>query len=139
MAVCSRHMERYLVAAFRLSLASQRITVGSLAAALGVADSSASAMSGRLIDAGLLRRSARALALTAEGRRQGDRLLRRHRLVECLLADVLGLPAERLHEEASRLEEAFSDEVVTRLSEKLGAPSVCPHGLAIPAEQASFA
>lgn len=131
---CSQHADRYLVSAYRLSSASDNVAVGDLAAALGVSAASASAMTARLVEAGMLERDGRGIALTEKGRRRGAYLLRRHRLVECFLADVLHLPADRVHEEARRLEVAFSRGVVARLSKKLGAPTVCPHGHVIPGE-----
>jgi DtxR family transcriptional regulator, Mn-dependent transcriptional regulator len=62
----------------------------------------------------------------------GSRAIRRHRLVERLLADVLGLEWWKLHREAERWESVISDEIEQRLVRVLGDPGVCPHGNPIP-------
>lgn len=60
------------------------------------------------------------------------RAIRRHRLVERLLADVLGLEWWKIHREAERWQSVVSDEIEARLVEVLGDPGVCPHGNPIP-------
>lgn len=72
------------------------------------------------------------LALTDEGRRQAAAVLRRHRLSERLLTDVLGLPWDRVHDEAMRLEHSLTPEAETRLKSLLNDPDTCPHGGPIP-------
>ncbi len=59
-------------------------------------------------------------------------VLRKHRLAERLLVDVIGLPWHLVHDEAGRWEHVMSDEVMTRLVEILGDPATCPHGNPIP-------
>ena len=59
-------------------------------------------------------------------------MLRKHRLAERLLVDVIGLPWHLVHDEAGRWEHVMSDEVMTRLVEVLGDPATCPHGNPIP-------
>jgi len=59
-------------------------------------------------------------------------VIRRHRLAECLLTQVLGMPWDEVHEEACRLEHAISARVEERLLEVLGHPTTCPHGQPIP-------
>ncbi len=76
-------------------------------------------------------------ALTGEGRRQAIAILRRHRLSERLFTDVLGLPWDRAHEEAMRLEHALSPEAAARLEDLLRHPETCPHGAPIPAADGS--
>lgn len=111
--------DRYLLAAFRCSRAGKAITVGGLAAALGVTAPSACVMAKKLVSAGLLQRRDRGFALTTEGERRGMFLLRRHRLTECFLADMLGVSLAHVHEEAVHLEEALSAVVMARLAAKL--------------------
>ncbi len=72
------------------------------------------------------------LVLTEEGRRQAAAVLRRHRLSERLLTDVLGLPWDRVHDEAMRLEHSLTPEAETRLQSLLNDPETCPHGAPIP-------
>ena len=74
----------------------------------------------------------RRIGLTPEGGRLAESIARRHRLVERLLVDILGLGWQEVHEEAHRLEHAVSPRVEARLSEVLKHPSTCPHGNPIP-------
>nr|NIO68554.1 metal-dependent transcriptional regulator [Anaerolineae bacterium] len=68
------------------------------------------------------------VTLTAEGQTQALRVIRRHRLWERFLADVLGLPWDRVHEEACQLEHATSALVEEKLAQFLNEPETCPHG-----------
>jgi DtxR family transcriptional regulator, Mn-dependent transcriptional regulator len=82
---------------------------------------------------GLLRvEDGRTLALTQTGRQQAMRVMRKHRLAECLLVSVIGLPWEEVHVEACRWEHVISDSVERRLVELLEYPVRCPHGNVIP-------
>lgn len=74
----------------------------------------------------------RQLSLTAEGRTLAMRVMRKHRLAECLLVGVIGLPWEEVHVEACRWEHVISEQVERKLVELLGYPVRCPHGNVIP-------
>jgi len=74
----------------------------------------------------------RRLALTPEGEALATRVMRKHRLAECLLVDVIGLPWEEVHIEACRWEHVISDGVERRLAALLNYPVRCPHGNVIP-------
>src|SRR3954453_7807072 len=74
----------------------------------------------------------RHLDLTDTGRSLAVRVMRKHRLAECLLVNVIGLPWEEVHVEACRWEHVMSEEVERRLVSLLGDPSTCPHGNPIP-------
>jgi len=74
----------------------------------------------------------RQLALTGEGRRLAVRVMRKHRLAECLLVGVIGLPWEEVHVEACRWEHVISENVERRLVQLLEYPVCCPHGNIIP-------
>ncbi len=74
----------------------------------------------------------RRLALTEQGELLATRVMRKHRLAECLLVDVIGLPWEEVHLEACRWEHVISENVERRLAELLGYPVRCPHGNVIP-------
>jgi DtxR family transcriptional regulator, Mn-dependent transcriptional regulator len=74
----------------------------------------------------------RQLALTESGRDQAVRVMRKHRLAECLLVSVIGMPWEEVHIEACRWEHVISDNVERRLVELLDYPVRCPHGNVIP-------
>lgn len=82
---------------------------------------------------GLLRvEGDRHLELTESGRGLATRVMRKHRLAECLLVNVIGLPWEEVHIEACRWEHVMSEEVERRLVKLLGNPTACPHGNPIP-------
>jgi DtxR family Mn-dependent transcriptional regulator len=74
----------------------------------------------------------RHLELTPEGRKQATSVMRKHRLAECLLIDVIGMEWEEVHIEACRWEHVMSDSVERRIAALLGAPTACPHGNPIP-------
>jgi DtxR family Mn-dependent transcriptional regulator len=74
----------------------------------------------------------RVLHLTAPGREYATAVLRRHRLAELLLVDVLKVPWAQVHEEACRLEHAISENLEAHLVKLLGDPGMCPHGNPIP-------
>ena len=76
--------------------------------------------------------SDRVLRLTETGRSYATSMLRRHRLAEVLLVDVLKVPWPQVHEEACRLEHAISDSLERHLVDLLGDPGTCPHGSPIP-------
>jgi len=82
---------------------------------------------------GLLRLEGdRQLVLTETGHTLATRVMRKHRLAECLLVGVIGLPWEEVHVEACRWEHVMSEQVERRLVELLDYPVCCPHGNAIP-------
>jgi DtxR family Mn-dependent transcriptional regulator len=74
----------------------------------------------------------RQLALTHAGRTLATRVMRKHRLAECLLVSVIQMPWEEVHIEACRWEHVISESVERRLYELLGHPDRCPHGNVIP-------
>jgi DtxR family Mn-dependent transcriptional regulator len=74
----------------------------------------------------------RSLRLTDKGRHLATTVVRRHRLAERLLTDIIGLEWEKVHREAARWEHAISAEVEEKLVELLGDPATCPHGNPIP-------
>ncbi|MBI9043211.1 MAG: metal-dependent transcriptional regulator [Anaerolineaceae bacterium] len=75
------------------------------------------------------------ILLTEDGLRAARLVLRRHMLVEMLLADMLKVPWGKLHDEAHKLEHYISDEVENHLIQQLGMPSLCPHGNPIPGNE----
>jgi DtxR family Mn-dependent transcriptional regulator len=86
----------------------------------------------RLEDDGYLTRSGRLVELTASGSALAEKVVRKHRLAERLLVDVIGLEWHKVHQEAGRWEHVISDDVEARLVELLGDPATCPHGNPIP-------
>ena len=93
----------------------------------------------RLESQGLLRLAEdRTVQLTEEGRSRAEQVMRKHRLAERLLVDVLGLEHEYVHEEACRWEHVISDRVEQRLVEFLGHPTTSPYGNPIPGSGGGF-
>lgn len=86
----------------------------------------------RLIERGFVVEQDRVLTLTPAGAEAGWNVIRRHRLAECFLVDMLGLPWERAHWEAARWEHALSRDVEERIIDILDDPGVCPHGNPVP-------
>jgi DtxR family Mn-dependent transcriptional regulator len=100
---------------------------------LAVSPASVSGMVRRLAEQGLTRHEPyRGVRLTAAGRRAALRTIRRHRILECYLTEVLGMPWDRVHEEAEQLEHAASEELIDRMAAALGNPRHDPHGAPIP-------
>lgn len=127
-----RGVEDYLEEIKRLEEDGERITATVLAGILDVSLPSASEMLKRLAGEGyLVRQSGGAIMLTPEGRRLAHTMLRRHRLIECLLVDKLGMAWYEVHGEAHKLEHALSARVEEALAKALDYPDYCPHGHAI--------
>jgi DtxR family Mn-dependent transcriptional regulator len=125
--------EEYLEAMYRLEREGPGITTSGLAAELGVAPASVSGMLKKLAAEGYVDHRAREQArLAPKGLQVAVRVIRRHRLAERLLTDVLGMPWDEVHAEACRLEHAISQRVEERLVALLGDPKSCPHGHPIP-------
>ncbi|KGF16704.1 metal-dependent transcriptional regulator [Corynebacterium freneyi] len=104
-----------------------------VAAHLGLRPSSVSDQIRRLREQSLVKHAPYgAVSLTPEGRRLALQMVRRHRLVETFLAEVLCYPWDEVHEDADRLEHAVSDRMLERLNEYLGSPAHDPHGDPIP-------
>lgn len=99
---------------------------------MGVSRPSVSEHVKRLVGDDLLLADGRTLAFTTEGRTVAVGLVRRHRLAEHLLIDVIGLPWHQAHAEAEVWERVISAQVEARLVEILGDPGACPHGNPIP-------
>jgi DtxR family Mn-dependent transcriptional regulator len=100
---------------------------------LGLSAPAVSETVARLEQEDLLRITpSRKLELTEEGRKRAMSVMRKHRLVERLLTDIIGLEWEEIHNEACRWEHVISDAVERRLVDLLGAPATCPHGNPIP-------
>jgi DtxR family transcriptional regulator, Mn-dependent transcriptional regulator len=100
---------------------------------LGLSAAAVSETIGRLSDHGFVElHGDRSLHLTDKGRSLATTVVRRHRLAERLLVDVIGLEWEKVHREADRWEHAISADVEEKLVELLGDPATCPHGNPIP-------
>ncbi|MBL9203360.1 MAG: metal-dependent transcriptional regulator [Opitutaceae bacterium] len=130
-------VENYLKHVLLLSEgADDLVPMGELAAALDVVPGTATTMVKALAAEGLVSHRPRyGVRLTAEGRRVALGVLRRHRLIETFLVEVLKMDWTEVHAEAELLEHAISDAVLDRLDALLGHPATDPHGDPIPTRQ----
>jgi DtxR family Mn-dependent transcriptional regulator len=109
------------------------VSTNALAERLGVTPASVSAMLKKLADRGLAEHVPyRGVALTADGERVALEVLRHHRLLELYLAEHLGVPWDRVHDEAEALEHVLSEYLEAQIAAKLGNPTHDPHGDPIP-------
>jgi DtxR family transcriptional regulator, Mn-dependent transcriptional regulator len=112
------------------------VSTNALADRLGVTAASASGMVKKLDGLGLVRHVPyRGVELTAEGVRVALEVLRHHRLLERFLAEELGVPWDRVHDEAEVLEHVLSEELEELIAAKLGHPTHDPHGDPIPTRE----
>lgn len=125
-------LEEYLEAMAELSEEGVEVIQARLAERLGHSAPSVSETVRRLIDDGYVTSAGRTLRLTDKGEQLAESVVRKHRLAERLLTDVIGLPWHRAHLEAGRWEHVISDEVEQHLVVLLGNPLTCPHGNPIP-------
>jgi DtxR family transcriptional regulator, Mn-dependent transcriptional regulator len=132
-------VENYAKAIYALAERGERVTTNLLAERLGVTAASASAMAKRLEELGFVRREPyRGVELTPAGERLALEVLRHHRLLELYLSRALGVPWDRVHDEAEVLEHVLSEELEALIAAKLGDPTRDPHGDPIPAADLSI-
>ena len=125
--------ENYLKALHRLSLANEPITVKRIAGLLDIKMPSVNSLAKNLAKKKLIRyEKYKAIELTDKGRKQALLILRKHRLTELFLKNVMGLGWEEVHDIAEQVEHIQSDRFFTRIDEMLGHPKFDPHGEPIP-------
>jgi DtxR family Mn-dependent transcriptional regulator len=125
-------VEEYLETIQSLVEEGTPVIAARIAQRLGRSAPTVSEMLDRLAADGYLLRAGRSIELTPEGRQLADSVIRKHRLAERLLVDVIGLPWHKAHIEAGKWEHVMSDEVEEHLVALLGNPETCPHGNPIP-------
>ena len=129
----SHAMQDYLKEIFHLSEDGGAVSTAALAARLGVAPPSVTNMVKRLAELGMVDHSPyRGIELTPTGRRVAVEVVRHHRLIELYLTEFLDVPWDKVHDEAERLEHVISEDIESRMAEKLGQPDFDPHGDPIP-------
>ncbi|HEX9093044.1 MAG TPA: metal-dependent transcriptional regulator [Coriobacteriia bacterium] len=134
----SATLEEYLETIYKLSQTGD-VRPSRIADALAVSPPTVTSGLRRLEDAGLVTRPDGGVELTERGVVEAVAIVRRHRIAERFLVDVLGLPWDTAHDEACRLEHALSDTVLAALEGFLENPGVCPHGHPIPGSDGSIA
>jgi DtxR family Mn-dependent transcriptional regulator len=121
--------EEYLQSLFWLEEAGLPMTGANVSRAMQLSAPTVHEMVGRLERDGYITRDAdRTIAFTADGAEHAAQIVRRHRLIERFLTDVLGIPWDEVHEEAERLEHAMSPLLESRMLAAIGGASTCPHG-----------
>lgn len=129
-------VEEYLECIYRLQEKEGMARTSSIVKSLRVAPGTVTNTVEKLEEEGLVTHvSYRGVKLTEKGRRIALQVVRRHRLSERLLVDILKMDWERVHETACRLEHSLTDEVVKHLEKALNYPKTCPHGNPVPNEQ----
>jgi DtxR family transcriptional regulator, Mn-dependent transcriptional regulator len=121
--------EEYLQTIFWLQEAGLPMTGANVARAMQLSAPTVHEMIGRLERDGYITRGAdKSLVFTDHGREHAEGVVRRHRLIERFLTDVLGIPWDDVHEEAERLEHAMSPKLEERMLAAIGDAKTCPHG-----------
>ncbi|MSO51213.1 MAG: DtxR family transcriptional regulator [Acidobacterium sp.] len=133
----SSTVENYLKAIYvgetHLTGGEQLVPMGQLAGALGIAPGTATTMVKALSESGLVvYEPYNGVRLTAAGQKLAARVLRRHRLIELFLVQVVGMKWDEVHDDAEQMEHVVSDRLIERIDEMLGQPEVDPHGDPIP-------
>ena len=130
----SSHIQDYAKAVYALEVRrGAAVSTNDLAERLGVTPGSVSGMVRKLSELGLVEHEPyRGVRLTDEGRRVALEVLRHHRLIELFLADELGMPWDQVHAEAEVLEHVLSEDLERLIAERLGNPTLDPHGDPIP-------
>jgi len=124
--------EEYCETIFELSEDGVEVAQARIAERMEVSRPSVSEMVKRMSAEGLVTTTAAVISLTPAGRRLAEQVVRRHRLAERFLCDVLGLSWAEAHHEAGKWEHVISPAVETALVRVLGEPTTCPHGNPIP-------
>ncbi|HXG38392.1 MAG TPA: metal-dependent transcriptional regulator [Bacteroidota bacterium] len=129
----SEQVENYLKNIYKLQESEGKVTTSLLSEKLQISPPSVSEMIKKLAEEGSLRYTPyRGVELTEQGRRKALRIIRRHRLWELFLVEVLKYNWDEIDEEAERLEHITSEKLEQRLDAALGYPTQDPHGDAIP-------
>lgn len=138
----SSTVENYLKAIYQHQVAlppHQLVPMGQIASALGVAPGTATTMVKTLAESGLVIYEPYSGArLTPAGERLAALVLRRHRLVELFLVEIMGMSWAEVHDEAEKLEHVVSDRLIERMDEMLGHPKADPHGDPIPSPEGTL-
>ena len=121
--------EEYLQIMYWLMEAGLPITGANIARAMQLSPPTVHEMLGRLEEDGYVNRADdRSVSFTDRGRNEAEAMVRRHRMIERFLTDVLGIPWDEVHEEAERLEHAMSPVLEERMMAAIGGAQTCPHG-----------
>src|SRR5687767_2168738 len=140
----SSTVENYLKAIYHgqalLAADARLVSMGQVASALNVTPGTATTMVKALAESGLAEYEPYSgVRLTAAGEKLAALVLRRHRLVELFLVQVMGMSWAEVHEEAEQLEHVVSERLIDRIDDMLGRPTRDPHGDPIPTPEGAIA
>ncbi|MEZ5076339.1 MAG: metal-dependent transcriptional regulator [Solirubrobacterales bacterium] len=121
--------QEYLETMFWIEEAGLPMTGANIARAMRLSPPTVHEMVGRLVNDGYVSRNPdKSLTFTEDGREKASYIVRRHRMIERFLTDVLGIPWDEVHEEAERIEHAMSPVLEERMRAAIGDATTCPHG-----------
>lgn len=129
----SEHVENYLKNIYKLQAKEGKVTTSSLSDSLQISSASVTEMVKKLADEGSVTYTPyKGVELTDEGKKKALRIIRRHRLWELFLVEVLKYDWDEIDEEAEKLEHMMSEKLESRIDKVLGFPQIDPHGDRIP-------
>lgn len=135
----SRRIEEYLESIYKILEMHEPATTSKIAENMGLRPSSVSEMLKQLEQKGLVSFAEKGVTLTEEGELAAKKVIRKHRLSERLLTDILGFGWDEVHDEACRLEHDISRKMEERIEKRLENPKTCPHGYPIPDRKGEIA
>ncbi|MBI4743519.1 MAG: metal-dependent transcriptional regulator [Actinobacteria bacterium] len=136
----SASVEEYLEIIYKLQQEEHPVRASKLAKQLDVSAASVTEMIKKLSENGYVNRTSDlGICLTQKGEKAALKLIRKHRLIERFLTDVLGISWDKVHDEACQLEHVISSQVEDRFEKILDSPKTCPHGYPIPSKDGKIA
>lgn len=135
----SEHIENYLKNIYKIQTSGGKVSTTSLSEKLQISPASVSEMIKKLADEGSLTHTPyKGVELTESGKRTALKIVRKHRLWEMFLVEVLHFGWDEIDEEAEKFEHIMSDKMEEKIDEVLGSPSVDPHGDPIPSKNGTI-
>ena len=135
----SQSIEDYLKVIFEIQEKKGKVSTNSLSEELGIAPASVTNMIKKLSEKKLVRHKLyQGVELTKSGRKIALEIIRHHRLIELYLKEALGVPWDKVHDEAEKWEHVLSEDLEDRIDEYLGYPTSDPHGSPIPSRDGNM-
>ena len=129
-------IEDYLATIYRVTSENQKSTTTIIADKMNVSRATVSSMFKKLAASELITHVLyKGVSLTATGEKIALEIIRHHRLIELYLQDTMGVPWEKVHEEADKMEHILSEEIEDRINKLLNNPTIDPHGAPIPTKE----
>ena len=129
-------VEDYLATIYRVASENKKSTTTLIADKMQVSRATVTSMFKKLAESGLITHVLyKGVSLTASGEKIALEIIRHHRLIELYLQDTMGVPWEKVHEEADKMEHVLSEEIEDRIDKLLNNPTTDPHGAPIPTKE----